>query len=66
LVETANATANPNLILTHLTPDAELSTGHPATGKFLVDGRPTAYVCHGQTCGLPHTDPAGLKKELSS
>ncbi len=66
LVETANATANPNLILTRLTPDAELSAGHPATGKSLVDGRPTAYVCHGQTCGLPHTDPAGLKKELFS
>jgi uncharacterized protein len=66
LVEAAIAVGDPNLILTHLLPDAELAAGHPATGKTQLDGQPTAYVCRAQTCGLPLTDPAGLKKELST
>jgi len=66
LVETALAAGNPNLVLTQLSPDTELAAGHPAKGKTQLDDRPTAYVCLGQTCGLPQTDPADLKKELSS
>ncbi|MNY81104.1 hypothetical protein D3C86_2224960 [compost metagenome] len=30
-----------------------------------VEGRPTAYVCEGQTCGLPLTDPTELSEQLS-
>ncbi|MBO9542199.1 thioredoxin domain-containing protein [bacterium] len=30
-----------------------------------IDGKPTAYVCEGQTCGLPLTDPQALAQEVS-
>tara|TARA_B100000315_G_scaffold218305_1_gene219498 strand:+ start:535 stop:2568 length:2034 start_codon:yes stop_codon:yes gene_type:complete len=66
LVETAIGEGGPNLILARLSPQTTLPAGHPASGKIQVDGRPTAYVCRGQTCGLPQIEPAGLKKELSS
>ena len=34
------------------------------TGKGQVDGRATAYVCHGFTCSAPVTDPAALQALL--
>jgi uncharacterized protein YyaL (SSP411 family) len=43
---------------------ATLPVGHPASGKTAVDGRVTAYVCRGETCSLPMTDPAALAAEL--
>lgn len=54
----------PNRILMHLSPDEALPSGHPAAGKTMIDGKPTAYICHGQTCSLPITDPDGLKAAL--
>ncbi len=65
LIKTALSIGNSNLILTRLSPTTELSQSHPAFGKSQVDGQPTAYVCHGQTCGLPQTESDGLLKELS-
>ena len=40
-------------------------TDHPAAGKGQLDTRPTAYVCHGQTCSLPITDPDQLAAALA-
>ncbi len=37
-----------------------LPAAHPAAGKSAVDGRATAYVCRGETCSLPATEPADL------
>jgi uncharacterized protein len=65
LVKTARALGNPNLILTQLSPNTELVASHPAAGKTQIEGKPTAYVCRGQTCGLPQTEIDGLLKELS-
>jgi uncharacterized protein YyaL (SSP411 family) len=62
----ATAAAAPGRIVATLGPDAALPAGHPAAGKGMVDNRPTAYVCPGQTCRLPVTDPvdlAGLLQE---
>ncbi|MCZ6763512.1 MAG: thioredoxin domain-containing protein [Alphaproteobacteria bacterium] len=42
----------------------ELASDHPAFGKTPVDGKAAAYVCRGQTCSLPITDPAALRQEL--
>ncbi|MBE0533393.1 MAG: thioredoxin domain-containing protein [Rhodospirillales bacterium] len=47
-------------------PDEPLPEGHPAAGKGLRDGRPTAYVCAGATCGLPKTDAGTLRQELAA
>jgi hypothetical protein len=33
-------------------------------GKARRQGRATAYVCRGQVCELPTTDPSGLRREL--
>lgn len=50
----------PNRAMTVLDPDQALPSGHPAAGKGMADDKPTAYVCRGQTCSLPVTDPAAL------
>jgi uncharacterized protein len=52
---------------THLTlpPGGSLPDGHPAFGKAGIEGRPTAYVCPGQTCRLPITDPVELAAALT-
>ncbi|WP_051357100.1 thioredoxin domain-containing protein [Azorhizobium doebereinerae] len=54
----------PNLVLTVLPADAPLPGGHPAAGKAAVAGRATAYVCRGETCSLPVTDPQALLRLL--
>ena len=41
-------------------PGAELARDHPAAGKALIGGRATAYVCPGQTCLPPVTEPGEL------
>jgi uncharacterized protein len=42
-------------------PSAEaLPPAHPARGKFNAADTPQAFVCVGETCSLPVTDPAGL------
>ncbi len=34
-------------------------------GRFAMDGRATAFVCHGFTCGLPVSEPEALAAELA-
>jgi hypothetical protein len=60
------ALAAPRAAATLLTlpPDAVLPHGHPAAGKTWIDRRATVYVCRGQTCGLPVTDPEQLAVAL--
>jgi uncharacterized protein YyaL (SSP411 family) len=45
-------------------PGEALPEGHPARGKAVLGGRPTAYVCQGSTCSLPITDPGRLAQRL--
>jgi len=42
-----------NLVLSTIDNPDDLPASHPANGKSAVDGRCTAYVCVGTTCGLP-------------
>ncbi len=56
----------PNRILTVIDPDTLLPAGHPAAGKGQIDGRPTAYVCRGLTCGPPVTDGDALRAALET
>ncbi|WP_029010841.1 thioredoxin domain-containing protein [Azospirillum halopraeferens] len=54
----------PNRVLMTMPPGSELPAGHPAHGKGMADGRPTAYVCAGMACSPPVTDAAALTAEL--
>jgi uncharacterized protein YyaL (SSP411 family) len=56
----------PNRIVIRLRPGQALPPDHPAAGKTLVGGAPTAYVCHGMTCSPPMTDAAALRAELEA
>jgi uncharacterized protein YyaL (SSP411 family) len=55
----------PNRVVTVLADGAESPKGHPTYGKTSIDGKATAYVCIGQSCSLPITDPEGLRTALS-
>ncbi|MFZ3032392.1 MAG: thioredoxin domain-containing protein [Parvibaculum sp.] len=56
----------PNRILLRVFDGASLAPSHPAHGKTKQAGRPTAYVCHGETCSLPITNVAHLKSALQA
>ena len=56
--------AHVHVVLRVVTPGESLPATHPAAGKGVVDGRPTAYVCRGQTCSLPVTDVESLAQLL--
>ena len=55
-----------NRIVVHVAPGETLHEGHPAHGKGQVDGKVTVYVCSGQTCSLPVTDPVQLEVQLKT
>ena len=55
----------PNRVVITLAPKDALPDGHPASGKGVVDGKPTAYVCEGRVCSLPITDPETLLESLA-
>ncbi|WP_370156242.1 thioredoxin domain-containing protein [Ferrovibrio sp.] len=66
LLRAAYTVSVPNRILQVVAPDAALPETHPATGKTQIDGRATAYVCIGATCGLPVTSPGELAASLKA
>ena len=65
-----DADALARVVLSHSLPDRillrikgdsfALPADHPAHGKGMIDGKATAYICLGQTCSPPATDPAAL------
>jgi uncharacterized protein YyaL (SSP411 family) len=66
LVAAAYQVSVPNRVVLVSAPDATLPDTHPASGKTQIDGKPTAYVCLGPTCGLPVTTPAELTASLKA
>ncbi|MBT6443028.1 MAG: thioredoxin domain-containing protein, partial [Alphaproteobacteria bacterium] len=56
----------PSRILQIVASGADLPVTHPAHGKTRVKGVAAAYVCIGEACNLPITDPATLKLTLTS
>jgi uncharacterized protein YyaL (SSP411 family) len=54
----------PNRLVMRIAPEDRLPQSHPASGKGLVKGKAAAYICRGQTCSLPITEPAALMKAL--
>ena len=66
LARAAIATGHPDLVLTVMAPGATLPPTHPAAGRGMIHGQPTAYVCVGTSCSLPTTDPAALAAQLAT
>ncbi|MCH6552518.1 MAG: ankyrin repeat domain-containing protein, partial [Planctomycetes bacterium] len=55
----------PNRVLQVVGPGQSLPEGHPARGKGMIDGAPAVYLCEGQVCSPPITDPVTLAMELA-
>ena len=64
LLETALHARTPHRIVLAVPPDGGLPGGHPAAGKPMRDGRPTAYACPGLTCLPPADTPEDLAARL--
>ncbi|HWB47843.1 MAG TPA: thioredoxin domain-containing protein [Stellaceae bacterium] len=47
------AVSLPRRVVQIIAPDEKLPADHPAHGKTMVEGKPTAYVCEGPVCSLP-------------
>jgi uncharacterized protein YyaL (SSP411 family) len=56
----------PCKIVMVVAPGESLPAGHPAAGKDQVNNQATAYVCTGQTCSAPMTDPNQLELLLKT
>jgi hypothetical protein len=56
--------ALPNKVLMRLDPGQALPEGHPAFGKTMDGGRPTAYICQHNACSTPITNPVTLSQSL--
>ncbi|MBV9813451.1 MAG: thioredoxin domain-containing protein, partial [Acetobacteraceae bacterium] len=65
LLSAALAAPDPALAVLRANDGAALPALHPAHGKTALNGRPTAYVCRGGTCGLPITTEAALRQALA-
>jgi len=66
-LELANAVLGrslPNRVLMVVDPSEALPVGHPASGKTMQNGQPTAYVCQRMTCSAPITNPVTLSQVL--
>lgn len=66
LARAAFGVSLPDRVLMRVADDEALPEGHPASGKGKQDGKPTAYVCAGETCSLPLTDKDALRDVLVS
>ena len=60
LLAAARALPPLDRIVLHAPSAAALAATHPAREKLKAAADPQAFVCVGETCSLPVTDPAGL------
>lgn len=54
----------PQKTLMMVEPDQTLPEAHPAHGKTMENGQPTAYLCQHETCSAPITNPVTLSQML--
>ncbi|HYN38608.1 MAG TPA: thioredoxin domain-containing protein, partial [Rhodospirillales bacterium] len=59
------APSAPMIVVSVLASGAELQAPHPALGKEMIGGRPTAYLCVGQSCSAPLHDAEDLRDALA-
>ena len=55
----------PNGMVVQIEPGAPLPPGHPATGRGMQGGHPTAYICQSGQCSDGFTDAAILANALT-
>jgi len=66
LLTAARALPPLDRIVLHAASAAALNPAHPARNKFSAASEPQAFVCAGETCSLPVTDPAGLIRAMDA
>jgi uncharacterized protein YyaL (SSP411 family) len=65
LVKAVWGKALPNRLLYVVDSSEALPTGHPAFGKGMQNGAPTAYLCQRNTCSTPITSAVTLSQVLT-
>ena len=65
LLRSVNGVSLPNRLVQVVAATGSLPPGHPAAGKTRLGDAATAYVCIGETCSPPLTDPAALAAALA-
>ena len=65
LISAALRAPDPAVVVTRAANPDALPLSHPARGKGPVGGEPAAYLCRGNVCGLPLTDPSALREGMS-
>jgi uncharacterized protein len=55
----------PNGMVMQIEPGDALPPGHPAAGRGMESGQPTAYICQAGNCSNPITNPADLANALT-
>ena len=66
LLEAVNSVSLPNRLIQIVADTETLPSNHPAAGKSRLGGAATAYVCIGETCSTPLTEPAALAAALQA
>ena len=64
-VRAALQAADPAVVVLRANDTSQLPAEHPAFGKTTQAGQSMAYVCRGNVCDLPITDPAILSRKLT-
>jgi len=55
----------PNGMIMQLEPGDPLPPGHPASGRGMESGQPTAYICQQGNCSNGFTSAAALSEALT-
>ncbi len=66
LLSAARRLASFDRIVLHAASADALPATHPVRQKIAAAGQPQAFVCVGETCSLPVTDPAGLDAAIDA
>lgn len=64
LVQAVLGRSLPTKTLVLVAPGENLPEGHPARGKTMENGQPTAYLCQNGTCSPPVSNPVALSQSL--
>ncbi len=65
LIRTVWGKALPNRLLYVVESGEALPAGHPAFGKGMQNGAPTAYLCQRNVCSAPITSAVALSQALT-